>query len=91
LRFAVMVVAVAGFAALTAGVRNVAAIVLLAWLVVNGFLVDRFGDLAWHGRADVVRAVLLVAAGGLGLAAGACVRAYAGWRSRPDVAGRYTG
>jgi MFS family permease len=69
-RFAVVALAVGGFAAATAGLRSVAAIVLLAWLVVNGFLVDRFGVLAWHGWPDVVRAVLLIAAGAVGLGIG---------------------
>jgi hypothetical protein len=36
-------------------------------LVVNGFLVDRFGELSWHGTADVYRAVMLILAGVLGL------------------------
>ena len=39
----------------------------LAWLVVNGFLVDRVGELPWHGPADVYRAAMLTLAGVLGL------------------------
>jgi hypothetical protein len=44
---------------------------VLAWPVVDGFLVDRLGVLAWHGPADLWRAAALAAAG---LAGGA------GWR-----------
>jgi hypothetical protein len=69
-RFAVVAVAVGAFAALT---RNRLAVVFttaLAWLLVNGFLVDRFGELSWHGRADLVRALMLVGAAALGQVAG---------------------
>jgi hypothetical protein len=44
--------------------------VVLAWLVVNGFLVDRFGELWWHGRSDLYRAGMLVVAGALGQVVG---------------------
>ncbi len=27
----------------------------LGWLMFNGFVVDQFGALAWHGRSDAVR------------------------------------
>lgn len=39
--------------ALTAGV---------AWLMLNGFVEDRYGVLRWHGRGDVTRLGVLVAA-----------------------------
>jgi hypothetical protein len=30
-------------------------------------LVDRFGELSWHGTADIYRALMLISAGVLGL------------------------
>jgi K+-sensing histidine kinase KdpD len=62
-----MVIAVVVFGALFGGRLAVACAAGLAWLVVNGFLVDRFGELSWHGPADVYRAVMLAVAGLLGL------------------------
>ena len=67
MRFGVMVAAVAVFAALTGDRVAAAWAAGLAWLVVNGFLVDRFGELSWHGPADVYRAAMLTLAGVLGL------------------------
>jgi hypothetical protein len=32
----------------------------------EGFLVDRFGVLSWHGRPDIHRAAMIVVAGALG-------------------------
>jgi MFS family permease len=66
-RFAVMVIAVVVFGALFGGRLAVACAAGLAWLVVNGFLVDRFGELSWHGTADIYRALMLISAGVLGL------------------------
>jgi nitroreductase len=34
----------------------------IGWLFVTGFVVDRLGELTWHGSADAVRLLLLVAA-----------------------------
>jgi len=62
-----MVAAVVAFAALAGDRRAVACVAGLAWLVVNGFLVDRFGELSWHGTADIYRALMLISAGILGL------------------------
>jgi hypothetical protein len=33
----------------------------LGWLMFNGFVVDQFGALAWHGRSDAVRLGTLLA------------------------------
>src|SRR3954454_16704536 len=33
------------------------------WLLLNGFVADRYGELRWHGRDDVVRIVVLLAIG----------------------------
>lgn len=78
-RFGLVAAAVVGFAALTVDVRALAGIVALSWLLVNGFLIDRFGTLSWHGSPDLVRLMLLVLAGAVGLGAGEAVR---GWWSR---------
>jgi len=66
-RFAVMVIAVVVFGAFSGDRLAVACAAGLAWLVVNGFLVDRFGELSWHGPADIYRAVMLALAGLFGL------------------------
>jgi K+-sensing histidine kinase KdpD len=54
-------VVVAGVAVLAWWVRPWAALGAagLGWLFLNGFLVNRQGDLRWHGRDDTVRIVLL--------------------------------
>jgi hypothetical protein len=69
-RFAVVAVVVGLFAVLTVDHLALAPVALLGWLVVNGFLVDRFGELTWHGSPDLYRLMLLVMAGALGLAVG---------------------
>ena len=58
---AVLTVVVAIFAWF---VRPIAALVTaaLGWLLLNGFLVDHFGALRWHGEVDAVRLVTLIAA-----------------------------
>jgi hypothetical protein len=69
-RLAVMAAAVGGFAALSGDRLASAAVVLLAWLVVNGFLVDRYGQLEWHGSADLARVLVLAGSAVLGLLVG---------------------
>ncbi|GIH20503.1 hypothetical protein Raf01_86750 [Rugosimonospora africana] len=69
-RFAVVAVAVGWSAVVCVDQVALAPVALLGWLVVNGFLVDRFGELSWHGSSDLYRMMLLVMAGALGLAAG---------------------
>jgi hypothetical protein len=70
-RLAVMAGALAVYAACCHDVVAVLAVVPLAWLVQDGFLVDRFGVLVWRGWSDVDRLGLLVLAAAVGLAAGA--------------------
>jgi hypothetical protein len=69
-RLALVAAAVAVIAALSRDIVALPGLVVLAWLIVNGFLVDRFGELSWHGRSDVYRAVILVLAAGIGQVAG---------------------
>jgi hypothetical protein len=68
LRVALMAIALAVFAATTTARPIVmVALVPLSWLVVNGFLVDRYGVLTWHGPADIYRLLALASAAGAGL------------------------
>jgi hypothetical protein len=69
-RLIVVAAAVGLFAALTVDWRAAVFIAGLAWLVVDGFLVDQYGQLSWHGPADLVRLVVLVATAGLGVVLG---------------------
>jgi len=69
-RGAMVAISLGVFAVLTVDWRAVAALVVPAWMVLNGFLVNTLGDLSWHGRADLYRLAALVAAGALGLLAG---------------------
>src|SRR4051812_30330915 len=61
-RIVVLAVAVGLFAAWTVDAVAVAAVTVLAWLVDNGFLVDRLGQLGWHGWPDAYRIAALVLA-----------------------------
>jgi hypothetical protein len=81
-RFAVVAVVVGVFAALTLDQLALAGVALLGWLVVNGFLVDRSGELSWHGSPDLYRMLLLLVAGALGLAVGESYRQLATLRAR---------
>jgi hypothetical protein len=85
-RCAVVAVAVGLFAAFTLDWPAVAAVVLPTWMIMNGFLVNRLGDLSWHGRADLDRFVVLVVAGCLGLAVGKAHRRVHGLRERWQLA-----
>jgi hypothetical protein len=69
-RLVVVAVALGLFSALTADALAAAFVGVLAWLIVNGFLVDRYGQLSWHGWADLVRLLVLAAAAGVGVVLG---------------------
>ena len=79
-RWALLAAGVGGSAALTVDGPAVAAVVGLAWLVGNGFLVDRAGELSWHGWADFYRLLVLLAAGAAGLLAAWLGRLAREWR-----------
>lgn len=51
----------------------------LAALVVDGFVVNRLGELSWHGAADVDRLLVVAGSAGVGLLLGTLHR----WRRRP--------
>jgi hypothetical protein len=82
LRFTVVALAVGLFAALTRDRLALVGVAVLGWLVVNGFLVDRLGELSWHGSADLNRMLLLVVSGTFGLAVGQAYRWLAALRAR---------
>jgi hypothetical protein len=68
-RLTVIAVAV-GLFALGLDLRALAGVVLIGFLISNGFLEDEFGDLTWHGYGDLWRVVVLVLAGACGWAVG---------------------
>lgn len=81
-RFAVMAVVVGVFAAISLDQIALAGVAVLAWLIYNGFLEDRFGELAWHGSGDLWRVLLLVTVSAWGLALGEGMRFAAKVRAR---------
>jgi hypothetical protein len=54
----------------TADHLAMAAVVPPGWLVADGFLEDRSGELTWHGSTDMYLILLLIVAAAIGLAAG---------------------
>jgi hypothetical protein len=67
----VLLATVVGAVATSLRPRAAIAVAGIAFLLADGFLVGRFGELAWHGPADLARLGLLLAAAGSGAAAGA--------------------
>jgi MFS family permease len=86
-RFAPIALTVGGFAAVTMDQRALAGVALIGWLIANGFLVDRLGELSWHGSSDTWRMIILVFAAVLGLAAGQAYRQIRDLRYRWRVEG----
>jgi hypothetical protein len=70
---------------LTFDVRALASTVVIAWLIVNGFLENRLGELSWHGRPDIALLTVLVVAGAAGLVLGASHRYSRELRSRKHL------
>jgi MFS family permease len=73
-RLAVVAVPLAVFVASPVTVAAAAATGVLAFLVVDGFLVNTLGQLSWHGAVDGWRLLTLAAAVVAGLLAGAVYR-----------------
>ncbi len=73
LRFAVIALAVAGFAAATLDELALAFVVLLGFGILNGFLENQYGQLSWHGSSDLWRLMVLVISAALGLTVGETV------------------
>lgn len=66
-RLAVVSLAVGVFTALVDDARAGAPIAVLGYLLFNGFLVNRFGDLTWSGTTSGWQVAAFAAAVGLGL------------------------
>jgi len=77
-RFAVLAVGVFAFAATVVDPLAVAVTAGVAFLLFDGFVEGRQGDLVWNGRSDLLRLALLYGVGTLGLILGAVH----GWRER---------
>jgi K+-transporting ATPase KdpF subunit len=73
--------ALAAFAAVTADWRAAVPVTVLGYLVFDGFLVNRLGELAWHGAPDARRFAVFAGAALAGLAVGAA-RSAGGLRRR---------
>ena len=73
-RFGVVAGAVGLFAAWSGDQLALLGVATIAWLLANGFLVDRLGELSWHGSSDIWRIVVLVAVGTVGLLVHAAYR-----------------
>jgi hypothetical protein len=65
-RAAVVAAAVFAFAALRTSAWAVASSAMLGYLLVTGFLINRFGELSWHGWSDASRLLLFGGAAGAG-------------------------
>jgi MFS family permease len=81
-RFAVIAVAVCGFAAVSLDQVALAGVAVIGSLIFNGFLEDRFGQLSWHGADDLWRLLLLVMVAAWGLALGEGYRYVRNLRTR---------
>jgi MFS family permease len=81
-RLGVVAGAVGLFAALTVDQLALLSVALIAWSLVDGFLVNRLGELSWHGSSDIWRLTLLMATGTVGLLVGEAHRHVGAARSR---------
>ncbi len=84
-RLDVMALLVAGFAAVTGDQIALGGVVLMVWLVSNGFFENRLGELSWHGSTDLGFVMVLVVAAAVGLAAGQAVRAWHSWHEGEGI------
>jgi hypothetical protein len=85
-RFGVFAFAVFAFAAASLDQRALAGVAVIGFLVCNGFLENRLGQLAWH-REDLWRILLLVMVAAWGLAVGEGIRFVHAIRARYRKAG----
>ena len=74
LRLALVAAAVGGVALVTPEPPALGLVLTVAFGLLNGFLVNRLGDLSWHGTADLARLSVLVLAATCGLVLGWCYR-----------------
>lgn len=73
-RLGVVAVALAAFTVVTVDLRAAAVVTVLGYLVMDGFLVNRMGELSWRGAADIRRFAILAAGALAGLGVGAVRR-----------------
>jgi hypothetical protein len=66
-RLGLLTAVVAVFAAVAGDGRAALAVAGVAWPVGNGFLVNRFGELSWHGRVDAWFVIGLLSAVSVGM------------------------
>lgn len=85
-RLIVLAVAVAAGTALTRSARACLPAAVIAWLFCDGFLIDHYGELRWHGWGDAVRLAVLAGAAYGGVVAGRICEAGAG-SGRVEAAG----
>ncbi len=83
-RLVVMSVSVAALGAWSADWMALLIATTVAFLVTNGFLVDRLGELTWHGGSDGWRLLSLGGCALLGLLVGGLVRLPSARRDRTD-------
>jgi hypothetical protein len=81
-RLSVLALALAGFAAATLDQLALAPVLAIGFAILNGFLVNRYGQLSWHGPADLWRLMVLVMAAAVGLGLGAAYRELGDLRAR---------
>jgi len=81
-RLGVLVIVVAGFAAVTGDQVALGGVALMVWLVANGFFENRQGQLSWHGSSDLGLMMVLVVAAAAGLAVGQACRLLLTLRAR---------
>lgn len=69
-RLLVLAIVITGFAAVVRDALAALVTAGLAWPFYLGFLVDRYGELHWHGRVDLLRLAVLTVASLIGAALG---------------------
>ena len=77
LRLGVLVFVVGAFAAWAANAAMAASVCVIAFLLLNSFLVNTRGELSWHGAADGWRLGALALASGIGWWVGWVRRSFA--------------
>ena len=76
IRYSVLVVTVFAFTALTGVWATPVAVAVIGFAVFDGFLINQFGELSWHGDADLSRLLALTGAVIFGRLAGDTWRLY---------------
>jgi hypothetical protein len=88
-RLGLVVAAVGLFAVITGDHLALGGVVVLGWLVADGFLENHLGQLSWHSSTDLTLLMLLVLVGAVGLAIGEAYRHVQRLRARWRVEVRW--